>query len=79
MVERLVKTLKHGLKMLFATTEHAQDLDEHLPHILFGYRCGVHANTHFSPHMILIGRTPRLWTNNFLNMLVRCMMKMMIQ
>jgi len=55
MAKRMVKTLKHGLIILFATTKHAQDWDEHLPHILFGCRCGVHANIRFSPHMILTG------------------------
>jgi hypothetical protein len=53
MVERLVKIFKHGLTMMFAIVEHAQDWYEHLPHILFGYRCGVQANIHFSPHMII--------------------------
>jgi hypothetical protein len=41
MAEQLVKTLKHGLPVLFATAKHAQDWDEHLPCILFGYICGV--------------------------------------
>jgi hypothetical protein len=55
MAKRMVKTLKHGLIVLFATIKHAQDWDEHLPHILFGCRCGVQANTRFSPDMILTG------------------------
>ncbi len=53
----LVKTLKHGLTIIYATSDHAQIWDEHLPRILFGYKCGVQLNIKFSPHMILIGHT----------------------
>ncbi len=56
--------------MMFAIVEHAQDWYEHLPHILFGYRCGVQANIHFSPHMIITSWIPRLWVGK--NM-VRCL------
>jgi hypothetical protein len=38
MAQKLVKTLKHGLIILVVNVEHAQDWDEHLPHILFGYK-----------------------------------------
>jgi hypothetical protein len=70
MARRLVKTLKHGLTILFATSEDVWTWDEHLPRILFGYKCGVQTSTKFSPHMILIGRTPKLWADNFLSPLV---------
>ncbi len=71
MVEWLVKILKHGLIVLSTTIEHAQNWDEDLPRILFGYRCGVQASTCFWPHMTLIGWLPRLWTDNFLSPLVK--------
>jgi hypothetical protein len=67
----VVKTLKHGLIVFSATAKHAQDWDEHLPCILFGYRCGVHVSIRFPPHMILIGHIPRLWVDNLLNPLAR--------
>jgi hypothetical protein len=70
MAKQLVKILKHGLTMLSATIEHAQDWDEHFPQILFGYKCGVQVNTCLSLHMILIGHTPILQVNNFLSSLV---------
>jgi hypothetical protein len=34
---------------------------------LFGYRCGVQANTKFFPFMVLNGRTPRFTCDNGLN------------
>jgi hypothetical protein len=37
MVERLIKTLKHGLNILSTILEHAQDWDDQLLRILFGY------------------------------------------
>jgi len=36
MAKRVVKTLKHGLTIFFATAKHAQNWDEHFPCILFG-------------------------------------------
>jgi hypothetical protein len=72
----LVKTLKHGLTIIYATSNHAQTWDEHLPLIMFGYRCGVQLNIKFSPHMILINHTPnfaldyKLHVDNFLQSLV---------
>jgi hypothetical protein len=69
MVERLVKTLKHCLIVLFTSTKHVLNWDEHF--ILFGYRCGIQTNTKFSLCMILINLTPRLWIYNFLIPLVK--------
>ncbi|CAK9867188.1 unnamed protein product [Sphagnum jensenii] len=34
---------------------------------MFGYRCGIQSSTKFSPFMILIGRTPRLRADNYLD------------
>jgi hypothetical protein len=68
MAKRLVKTLKHGLTIFYATFEHVWTWDE--PRILFGYRCGVQANTKFSPHMIFIGRIPKLRIDKFFSPLV---------
>jgi hypothetical protein len=41
-----------------------QDWDLLLPRILFGYRCGIQANTKFSPFMVLTGHMPRLTIDN---------------
>jgi hypothetical protein len=60
MAKIVVKTLKHGLTVIFATAECAQNWDEHLPCILFGYISGVHVSNRISPHMILTGWTSRL-------------------
>ncbi len=38
-----------------------------LPRIFFGYRCGIQANTKYSPFMVLTGRTPRFTIDNNLN------------
>ncbi len=57
--------------MLSTIVEHVQDWDEHFPCILFGYRCGVQASIRFSAHMILTGKIPRLWVDNFLSMLIK--------
>ncbi len=45
MVERVVKTFKHGLIVLSTNPEHVEDYDKHLLKILFGYRCGEKATT----------------------------------
>jgi hypothetical protein len=60
MVERMIKTLKHGITVLAADPANVNCWDEHLAKVLFGYRCGVQASTKFSPFMILTGRSPRL-------------------
>jgi transposase InsO family protein len=54
MVERLIKTIKHGITILAATPEAVDCWDEHLAKVLFGYRCGIQSSTKFSPYMILI-------------------------
>jgi hypothetical protein len=69
MVEMLVKTLKHGLIVLFINIKHVINWDEHF--ILFGHCCGIQTNTEFSLCMILISLTPRLQINNFLSPLVK--------
>jgi hypothetical protein len=69
MAERLIKTIKHGITVLSTTLENANCWDEQLAKVMFGYRCGIHANTKFSPFMILIGHTPRLRVVNYLHSL----------
>jgi len=62
MVECLIKIIKHGLTIM--ATTNIQDWDLFLPRILFGYQCGIQANTKYSPFMVLISHTPRLTINN---------------
>jgi hypothetical protein len=62
--------LKHGPIVLFATFEHDQNWDNHLPRILFGYRCGIWTSIKISPHMTFTRWSPRLKVDNFLNSLV---------
>ncbi len=69
MVERLIKTIKHGITVLAATPEAVDCWDEHLAKVLFGYRCGIQSSTKFSPYMILTSRTPRLRADNYLQAL----------
>jgi hypothetical protein len=69
MAERMIKTIKHGITILVANPANVDCWDEQLDKILFGYRCGIQASTKFSPFMILIGRTPRLRADNYLNAL----------
>jgi hypothetical protein len=69
MVERLVKIVKHGLIVLFISTKHVLNWDEHF--IIFGHRCGIQTNTKFSSCMILTSLTPRLRIVNFLSLLVK--------
>jgi hypothetical protein len=70
MVERLIKTIKHGITVLAATLENIDCWDEHLAKVLFGYRCGIQVSTKFSPFMILTSRTPRLRADNYLHVLI---------
>ncbi len=65
----MIKTIKHGITILVANPANVDCWDEQLDKILFGYRCGIQASTKFSPFMILIGRTPRLRADNYLNAL----------
>ncbi len=37
---------------------------------MFGYRCGIQANTKFFPFMIMIGHTPHFRTDNYLHSLI---------
>jgi hypothetical protein len=69
MVERLIKTIKHGITILVATPENVDCWDEHLAKVMFGSRCGIQASTKFSPFMILTGRTPCLRADNYLHAL----------
>jgi len=69
MVERMIKTIKHGITVLAATLANMDCWDQQLVKVLFGYRCGVQTSTKFSPFMILTGRTPRLRADNYLKAL----------
>jgi hypothetical protein len=69
MAERLIKTIKHGIMVLFAVPDNANCWDEQLAKVMFGYRCGIQSSTKFSPFMILTGRTPRLRADNYLHSL----------
>jgi hypothetical protein len=71
MAERMIKTIKHGITVLAATPGNVDCWDEQLARILFGYRCGIHASTKFSPFMILIGRTLCLRADNYLHALTQ--------
>jgi hypothetical protein len=66
MVERMIKTIKHGITVLAANPANVDCWDEHRAKVLFGYRCEVQASTKFSPFMILTGRSPRLKVDNYL-------------
>jgi hypothetical protein len=70
MVERMIKTIKHGIIVLAATPANMDCWDQQLAKVLFGYRCGIQTSTRFSPFMILTGRTPRLRADNYLQALI---------
>ncbi len=70
MAERLIKTIKHGITVFFATPENIDCWDEQLAKVMFGYRCGIQASTKFSPFMIVTGRTPHLRADNYLHSLI---------
>ncbi len=55
----------HGFIVLSST--HIQGWDTQFLRIVFGYQCGVHASTRYSPYMVLIGRNPKLIVDNNLN------------
>jgi hypothetical protein len=44
-VERMIKTLKHGITILAANPANVSSWDEHLAKVWYGYQCGVHAST----------------------------------
>jgi hypothetical protein len=69
MVERMIKTIKHGIIVLATTPANMDCWDQQLVKVLFGYRCGIQASTKFSPFMILTDRTPRLRADNYLQAL----------
>jgi hypothetical protein len=69
MVERLIKTIKHGITVLSAVPDNANCWDEQLAKVMFGYKCGIQSSTKFSPFMILTGRTPHLRADNYLHSL----------
>jgi hypothetical protein len=69
MVERMIKTIKHGITVLAATPANMDCWDQQLAKVLFGYRCGIQTSTKFSPFMILTGRTPWLRADNYLQAL----------
>jgi hypothetical protein len=69
MAERMIKTIKHGTIVLTATLANMDCLDQQLAKVLFGYCCGIQTSTKFSPFTILIGRTPRLKVDNYLQAL----------
>ncbi len=62
MVERMTKTLKHGLTVVFV--ENIQLCDIQVPRILFGYCCGIQSSIKYSMYMILTRRIPRLNIDN---------------
>jgi len=41
MAECLIKTIKHGIMMLFTTFENVNGWNEQLVKDMFGYRCGI--------------------------------------
>jgi len=69
MVERLIKTIKHGITVLSTTPKNVDCWDEQLAKIMFAYRCRIQAITKFSPFMIMTRRTPHLKANNYLHSL----------
>jgi hypothetical protein len=70
MVEHLIKTIKHGITILSATPKNIDCWDEQPAKVMFGYRCGIHASTKFSPFMIVTGHTPHLKADNYLHSLI---------
>jgi len=69
MAKRLIKTIKHGITVLFTAPNNANCWDEQLAKVMFRYRCGIQSSTKFSPFMILTGCTPRLRADNYLHSL----------
>ncbi len=69
MANYLIKTIKHGITVLFATPKNVNYWDEQLVKVMFRYSCRIQANTMFSPFMIMIGHAPRLKADNYLHSL----------
>jgi hypothetical protein len=69
MAECLIKIIKHGITILFATPENVGYWDEQLTKVMFGYRCGIQTNTKFSPFMIMTRCTPCFRVHNYLHSL----------
>jgi len=69
MAECLFKIIKHGIIVLFETPENVDYWDEQLAKVMFGYRCGIQANTKFSPFMIMTRHTPCFKADNYLHFL----------
>jgi hypothetical protein len=70
MVELLIKIIKHGITILFATPKNVDSYDKQPAKIMFEYKCKILASTIFSPFMIMIGRTPCLRADNYLHFLI---------
>jgi len=69
MAKRLIETIKNGIMVLSTMLKNVNYWDEQLAKVMFRYKCGIQANTKFSPFMILIGCTPHLRANNHLDSL----------
>jgi hypothetical protein len=41
MAKHLIKTIKHGITILFATPKNVDYQDEQLAKVMFKYRCGI--------------------------------------
>ncbi len=69
MVEHLIQTIKYGITIFSTTLDHVDYSDEELAKTMFGYRCGVQANTMFFSFMILVRHTPHFKAKNYLQSL----------
>jgi hypothetical protein len=49
-----IKMIKHGFFALIVKAKCVNDWDLHIPHLLFGCRCGVQNSTMVSPYLIVI-------------------------
>jgi hypothetical protein len=67
MAERLIQTIKHGITVMSMLQDNTKTWDFQLPRVLYGYWCGEHASTNFSPFLVLIGHILKLKVDNFLS------------